>query len=323
MPNETSSQPLKVFLCHASSDKPTVRRLYTYLRENGFEPWLDEENLLPGQDWQIEIPKAVRAADAVVICLSKSSINKEGYVQKEISFALNIAEEKPENRIYLIPARLEVCEVPSRLSRWQWVDLFSNNGGKKLLEALNLRGKTINTSPPAPKVDLVNPYGDADPIPPISTDEVSSSNATSKTPSGLEMSLEEKEKLAGEFHRVAIPIVGALAGFGATLSFRALSGEYSGDSYSVTALAADTVASSDFLFLALGLVSAVVGAGGAYALNEYYQSQKIPIWFRYLSVILLFYVIGWLLDLVSCFVLPAIVFIGVGIIAAYIYKETR
>jgi len=69
---------LRVFLCHASSDKPRVRGVYLQLRQSGFLPWLDEEDLLPGQDWRAQISKAVRQADAVFICLSNRSINKEG-----------------------------------------------------------------------------------------------------------------------------------------------------------------------------------------------------------------------------------------------------
>jgi hypothetical protein len=89
-----SSRALRVFLCHASADKPAVRELYQRLRAAGFEPWLDEEDLLPGQDWQYEIPKAVRQSDVVIVCLSRGSITKAGYVQKEIKFALDAADEQ-------------------------------------------------------------------------------------------------------------------------------------------------------------------------------------------------------------------------------------
>ncbi|MEK7404874.1 MAG: SUMF1/EgtB/PvdO family nonheme iron enzyme [Acidobacteriota bacterium] len=130
---------LKVLLCHASGDKAAVRQLYQRLRADGFDPWLDEEKLLPGQEWQLEIPKAVRQADIVVVCLSNSSITKEGYVQKEIKFALDAADEKPEGTIFLIPARLEDCRVPERLSEWQWVDLHEDRSYEKLRAALKLR----------------------------------------------------------------------------------------------------------------------------------------------------------------------------------------
>ena len=139
-------RPLKVFLCHASGDKPPVRDLYKRLTVEGVDAWLDKEKLLPGQDWRLEIPKAVREADVVVVCLSNKSVTKEGYVQKEIKFALDIAEEKPEGTIFLIPARLEDCAVPDRLSRWQWVDLYEENGFVQLLRSLKLRADAVGAT---------------------------------------------------------------------------------------------------------------------------------------------------------------------------------
>ena len=139
-------RPLKVFLCHASGDKPPVRDLYKRLTAEGVDAWLDQEKLLPGQDWRLEIPRAVEEADVVVVCLSKKSITKEWYVQKEIKFALDIAEEKPEGTIFLIPARLEDCTVPDRLSRWHWVDLYDENGFIKLLRSLKLRADKVGAA---------------------------------------------------------------------------------------------------------------------------------------------------------------------------------
>lgn len=326
MTNEASSQPLKVFLCHASTDKSKVRQLYIFLRDNGFDPWLDEEKLIPGHDWQLEIPKAVRAADVVVICLSRSSINKEGYVQKEISFALDVADEKPEGKIYLIPARLEECEVPSRLSRWQWVDLFTPDGGKKLLAALALRDGTVKNNQPNKKVNFADTflYGDAEPIPSISTldEEEYYSDVVDKTPFVSELSPSESEKIFGELHKIGMPVVGALSGFVATLSFRVFSKAYHPvDGYSMAAVATRMVADSDFLFVVLLLGAVLLGGGGAFLLNEYYQKQNIPILIRYLITIPTSYFLGLLLDIASCIFLPLLLAVGIGFLLFFIYKE--
>ena len=130
------NRQLKLFLCLGSEDKPAVRQLYNNLISIGIDAWLDEEKILPGQDWQYEISKAVRNSDIIVICLSSTSVNKTGYVQKEIKYALDIAEEKPEGTIFLIPARLENCSVPDRLSGKQWVNLFEEKGFERLLKSL-------------------------------------------------------------------------------------------------------------------------------------------------------------------------------------------
>jgi len=135
----SETRPVRAFLCHASADKPMVRALYWRLRRHGFDPWLDEENLVPGQDWQLEISKAVRSADVVLVCLSRLSVNKQGFVRKEIKFALDAADEKPEGAVFIIPVRLEDCEVPERLKRWQWVNPFEREGYNKLLRALSLQ----------------------------------------------------------------------------------------------------------------------------------------------------------------------------------------
>lgn len=66
----------------------------------------------PGLTGEVEIPKAIDTSDVILVCLSKNSVNKEGYVQKEIAFALDKALEKPEGAIFIIPVKLEDCEVP-------------------------------------------------------------------------------------------------------------------------------------------------------------------------------------------------------------------
>jgi hypothetical protein len=136
-------RPLRVFLCHASSDKPIVRNLYERLAKDGIDAWLDKEKLIPGQNWQIEIPKAVKNSDVVIVCLSSQSVTKEGFVQKEIKFALDSADEKPAGTIFIIPARLENCDVPDRISQFQWVDLFSDDGYEWLLKALQIRAESV------------------------------------------------------------------------------------------------------------------------------------------------------------------------------------
>jgi hypothetical protein len=136
-------RPLRVFLAHSSTDKLVVRHLYQRLQNEGFLPWLDEENLLPGQAWGLEIQKAIRAADVVLICLSKASLTRTRYIQKELKYALDLAEEQPEGAIFMIPVKLEECEVPERLNRWHWVNLYEEQGFERLIRALHSRASTL------------------------------------------------------------------------------------------------------------------------------------------------------------------------------------
>ncbi|HLO16775.1 MAG TPA: toll/interleukin-1 receptor domain-containing protein, partial [Anaerolineales bacterium] len=146
--SESTSRPLRVFLCHSSGDKPSVRELYQKLRAEGWmDLWLDEEKLLPGQDWDYEIDKALDNSDAVIVTLSTGSVSKEGYVQKELRFALNIALEKPEGTIFILPVRLDACERPRRLHAIQGIDYFPPERRElayaRLLRSLELRAAAL------------------------------------------------------------------------------------------------------------------------------------------------------------------------------------
>jgi len=136
-------RPLKVFLSYASQDKPVVRELSRRLASDGWiDPWIDEKKLLPGQDWRTKIEEAVETSDVVIICLSSNSVSKEGFVQKELRYAREIAFEKPDETIFLIPLRLDDCTVPRGLRFYQWGDYFGEKEDETysaLLESLKLR----------------------------------------------------------------------------------------------------------------------------------------------------------------------------------------
>jgi formylglycine-generating enzyme required for sulfatase activity len=114
------------------------------LAEGWIDPWLDEEKLLPGQDWDLEIEKAVETTDVVIVCLSDNSLNKEGYIQKEIRKVLDVSDQKLDSTIFIIPLRFESCEVPRRLTKWQWVDYFKEGDQQKLVRALESRAKSLS-----------------------------------------------------------------------------------------------------------------------------------------------------------------------------------
>jgi pSer/pThr/pTyr-binding forkhead associated (FHA) protein len=148
---ENTISKLSVFLCHASNDKPIVRELYNKLiSEDWIDPWIDEEDLLPGQDWDIAIEKAVESSHAVIVLLSTRSVTKEGYIQRELRFALEIALEKPEETIFIIPVRLDDCPVPRRLRTWQYIDFFPTDRKKwayeRILKSLKIRFEELSNN---------------------------------------------------------------------------------------------------------------------------------------------------------------------------------
>jgi formylglycine-generating enzyme required for sulfatase activity len=127
----------RIFLCHASEDKAQVREVYHRLRAiDGFEPWLDEEDLLPGQDWTREIPRALQKSDFILVFFSRLSVAKHGYVQREMKLALDALQELPEGTIHTIPVRLDDCEVPASFQPYHYANLFAPNGFDYIVRAI-------------------------------------------------------------------------------------------------------------------------------------------------------------------------------------------
>jgi hypothetical protein len=127
----------RIFLCHATEDKAQVREVYHKLRAiDGLEPWLDEEDLLPGQIWEREIPLALKASDFILIFLSRTSVAKRGYVQREMKLALDAWQELPEGTIHTIPVRIDECEVPESFRRYHRANLFEPAGFDRIVRAI-------------------------------------------------------------------------------------------------------------------------------------------------------------------------------------------
>ena len=131
-----SRQQVNIFLVHAHSDKEAIHKLYTRLIKDGINAWLDVERLQPGQDWQYEIRKAILKSDAVVVCLSRGFDKQQGYRHEELKIALEKENLLSDDEVFIIPVRLEKCEMPESLQHLHRVDLFEPGGYKKLLRAL-------------------------------------------------------------------------------------------------------------------------------------------------------------------------------------------
>ncbi len=127
----------KVFLCHASEDKRLVQKIYKKLKADGFAPWLDKEDLLPGQLWKEEIPRVIHSAACMLVFLSTTSVAKRGYIQKELKLALETLDEIPEGQIFLIPVRIDDCKIPNRFAGIHCCDLFEEDGYERIVNALS------------------------------------------------------------------------------------------------------------------------------------------------------------------------------------------
>jgi len=139
----TAQERPRVFIAYVEEDLETATRLYRELRLNGFDPWLDREKLLPGQNWPRRIENAIEVADCFIALFSCRSAHKRGTFQSELRYALDCATRMPLDQSFLIPVRLEDCCVPKKIRRAiQYVDLFPD--WEKGIEALVRAIRTAN-----------------------------------------------------------------------------------------------------------------------------------------------------------------------------------
>jgi hypothetical protein len=136
-----------VFLSYCRDNKTEVAKLREDLVKAGERVWWDQD-IQPGQDWKFEVRKAMKAAYAVVLCLSRESQAREASgIYHEALDAINIYRDCAPGSIFLIPVRLSECDVPSieidgtrTLDRLQHQDLFPaseyDTALKKLIGAI-------------------------------------------------------------------------------------------------------------------------------------------------------------------------------------------
>ena len=147
--SESTRTKLIPFLCYAKENSTDVREFRERLKtEVWIDPWFDEEDILPGQMWEERVTDAVHNSHAVIIFLSSIAVRKEGFFHKELKLALDAATEKPDGTIFIIPIRLDDCDVPERLMPYQYVDYFGDEAHKdsvysSLIAALKIRAENL------------------------------------------------------------------------------------------------------------------------------------------------------------------------------------
>lgn len=111
----------RIFLSHASPDKPIVRRIATTLQAAGHEPWLDEEEILVGDSIPTAVERGLREAHFVVLCLSKAAANRRWI---DVERNATLMEQFREGQERILPVRLEDVPPPLLVASLAYVDLF-------------------------------------------------------------------------------------------------------------------------------------------------------------------------------------------------------
>jgi TIR domain-containing protein len=149
MDTDDNNENVKVFISYAREDTEAANRLYNDLKISGLDPWLDTESLLGGENWRIAIKDAIRSSRYFIPLLSSNSVEKIGYVQRELRDALEVLLEFPQSKRFVIPARLDETKVnDEKLREIHIIDLFPEwkEGIQKILVSMGVQDSSLRKS---------------------------------------------------------------------------------------------------------------------------------------------------------------------------------
>lgn len=135
--------PINIFISYAKEDSVLVEKIYNELETAGFKVWKDTHELLPGENWELEIKKNLSNCNFVVLCLSQLSVSKIGYFQEEIKTVLKLQRRRPSGKVFCIPVILNKFDLdllPLEIMDLQYIDICEdwNKGIEKIKKSILL-----------------------------------------------------------------------------------------------------------------------------------------------------------------------------------------
>lgn len=141
------NQP-RVFISYAKEDFSIAKKIAAKLEEAGCAVWFDKKSLIPGQDWRKEIEREIPKSHFLILLCSNNGLRRREFYHAEQRLALETQAQIPEDQLYLIPVRLDGCEMPSEISRHHYLDWYNNEQNEQqLLKAIALGMVKMRNSP--------------------------------------------------------------------------------------------------------------------------------------------------------------------------------
>ncbi len=122
--NRISAPDRKVFICHASEDKPSARTIGLHLRQAGAKVWLDEWEIKVGDSIVEKINDGLSEATHLLLLLSTTSVEKP-WVKKEFSSAL--MRQLSDKSISVLPILIDSCNIPIIFADILYADFRAND----------------------------------------------------------------------------------------------------------------------------------------------------------------------------------------------------
>ncbi len=136
---------MKIFLAHAKEDEKPTELIYEKLKNNGYNPWMDIKDIPAGVNWDYEIQKNFSNSNIIIIILSNVSVNKNGYIRREMNDAIDKLRYYKPDDIFVIPILIDNSPVPTFISsKIQYIDYKRDDGWELLEKSLQLAAMQQN-----------------------------------------------------------------------------------------------------------------------------------------------------------------------------------
>ena len=150
-----------VFISYVRDDAPVVGYIVEILRANGIEVWLDKDSIEPGVRWKDAIRKAIKSGGLFFAIFSRAwAMRDASYANEELVLAIEGLRQRPSDRAWFVPIKIDDCEVPDRsigggetLRDLQYIDFLDGGWRKSLFNMLVAAGVDD------PILDLGEPLG--------------------------------------------------------------------------------------------------------------------------------------------------------------------
>jgi hypothetical protein len=137
----------QIFISYARPDREEAGEVFDDLSRRGLNPWIDYRKLVGGQNWDFEIKRALEKSELVVFVISGNSLDRRGYLQREIKFALDKHKEKLIDDIYIIPIILsEDISISNEFKHIHCIYASSSDFYDQLETAINLQIERLGGS---------------------------------------------------------------------------------------------------------------------------------------------------------------------------------
>ncbi|MCP4421550.1 MAG: toll/interleukin-1 receptor domain-containing protein, partial [Chloroflexi bacterium] len=83
-----------IFISHSTEDDNTVKKLRQILESHNLQTWVDSREVAAGKKLTPEIEKAIDEAQHFLVLISPAVIKKPRWVRRELTHALQVAENR-------------------------------------------------------------------------------------------------------------------------------------------------------------------------------------------------------------------------------------